>query len=707
MQRVFNRKQSGFMLLLMIVVLMGLGGVVAASFTQQAKQNSEQHRYLHNQRVLKEAKQALLMYAYNYPNIVADRGPGRLPCPDADNDGVPEVLANCSNIGPVPIVGRFPWAANGLNFYDVRDASGERLWYAVSSSFDNADNDQINTGSVGTISVHDQNNRMLYDNGVNGIAAVIIAPGPEINRGIVQQDRNVLNGDDPEGVVADTDPGIINPVNYLDLFGGRDNADFDNTAGSTDGFILGPIYGPNGDLIVNDQMILITTEEVTRMAQRAALETYRDEIAAWQATVPWGVDPVAYPWLNDYDDVVALGDLDLYDVVPGGDSAGRVPFLNYFEDHDSHTVVMDLLIDYDVDFNLTDIGVDGGGYMDEFDNAFGLQQLSVQNAYVSVIQQEPGGVNNSTDNLGTLRSDADLAATATVLVSAPTITRTLYFWDGCGGCFEGADGWELCALPATNEGDCARTPAGGAFLAFTGDWDDHADIRIRFVRLDFNIDAEFEIGLDYAQALVQTPPTAPTNLVNARRVTGIQALINDMARHIDEDGAAGEDVDFIHIEVDACEQDNFVGSNYNVPSFNPDGDSYDCAVDIDLNDVPVVNQFDVTLDYYPELPVWVRNNRWNDSIVFAYAPDHVPQGGGDCTVTAPCLTVNNDFDGSSNLNIALLVGANAQPANVGDLVNIFDLPNNVPQEAGGGLSDGIYDANPTAGDDTLLIVSEN
>jgi len=69
-RRLSNRQltgQSGYALILMVVGLMGIGGVVIAGFTQGAKQDTEHQRYLHNQRVLREAKQALLQYAYNYP----------------------------------------------------------------------------------------------------------------------------------------------------------------------------------------------------------------------------------------------------------------------------------------------------------------------------------------------------------------------------------------------------------------------------------------------------------------------------------------------------------------------------------------------------------------------------------------------------------------------------------------------------------------
>ena len=80
--------QNGYALLLMLASLLGIGGVVATSFTQDARQKAEEARYLHNQRVLREAKQALLQYTYNYPQV-HPQGPGRLPCPDTNDNGQP------------------------------------------------------------------------------------------------------------------------------------------------------------------------------------------------------------------------------------------------------------------------------------------------------------------------------------------------------------------------------------------------------------------------------------------------------------------------------------------------------------------------------------------------------------------------------------------------------------------------------------------
>ncbi|HUV22067.1 MAG TPA: hypothetical protein VMZ32_09780 [Gammaproteobacteria bacterium] len=309
-------RQTGYALLLMVVALMGLGGVVMSSFTEGAKQETEHQRYLHNQRVLREAKQALLQYAYNYPVKNPLRGPGRLPCPDMNNDGSPDPSFNC--ISGTAMVGRFPWKDPDMNFYYARDASGASLWYAVSNNFANtispANLDVINSDTTGTISIEDRSGAILYDGSANnGVAAIIIAPGPAIDRGGVKQDRAA-------------DP--VDPANYLDLFGTIDNADFVN--GTTDGFVTGPIFNPvDGSLAVNDQMIVITAAEVIAMAEKATLQAYREALEVYLNRPGFG----RYPWLDPYDSADGLATYDAQiNPAPPAPIIGRVPshFGRYF-----------------------------------------------------------------------------------------------------------------------------------------------------------------------------------------------------------------------------------------------------------------------------------------------------------------------------------------------------------------------------------------
>ena len=145
----FTTQQTGYALILMVLALMGIGGVVIAGFTQDVKRQVEHERYLHNQRILKEAKQALLQYAYNYPQLGPGQndGPGRLLCPDTNNDGFEDFNVDCDD--GAPMVGRLPWKDTSLNFYEAKDASGEHLWYAVSENFARGLGSLVNSDTSG------------------------------------------------------------------------------------------------------------------------------------------------------------------------------------------------------------------------------------------------------------------------------------------------------------------------------------------------------------------------------------------------------------------------------------------------------------------------------------------------------------------------------------------------------------------------------
>ena len=123
-----------------------------------------------NTAALALAKQALIGRAAIDTSL-----PGSLPCPDLvthiagsnmPDDGIADLFAgtHCPNY-----VGRLPWRTLGLP--DLRDADGERLWYALSPNFrDYAGHVQINDTTIGTLSVSGANP-------VANVAAIVFSPG--------------------------------------------------------------------------------------------------------------------------------------------------------------------------------------------------------------------------------------------------------------------------------------------------------------------------------------------------------------------------------------------------------------------------------------------------------------------------------------------------------------------------------------------------
>jgi hypothetical protein len=680
--------QAGYALILMLLGLMGMGGVVLAGFTQQTKQDLELQRVEHNRTVLKEAKQALLMFAYSYPDTTGG-GPGRLPCPDVDNDGTVDGAGTCAQVG------RFPYADARLKTIRngrLEDASGETLWYAVSDTFDNvAGGGTINSDTTGAITLVDQSGGILYDGNGAGIAAVIIAPGP------IGKRDNDANGTYEYTQVRNTGPQQIDPRNYLDTFAGFDNSVFNNGESDSDddGFILGPVYDSNAsDIVVNDQLIIITADEVIAMAEKRVLAEYRDRLDEYRQTL-WALPAdYRYPWLNAYDDIT---DLDIYDTnvdpVLGGETTGRVPFLNYYVDNDTHTVITDLQIGFNITLNYTSMvdntvpldpghaGVVDATYIDAFSALFtgfpaGAQTVTIDRASLSFSRKKFDGTIVDDDDFGTMivKDDGTAAVTAT-----PSNTFTAYFWDGCPTCLQPADGWEVCPVTSGWATDCARNAAGTAFTAFTA-WPDHATMRIRKVRLRLTVDPDFEIELDYDPAPVIAAPSAPTGTANARfTTTFIAANVPDLSI---ANAAETNLRNFIDLEVVLCEQDDNVGANFNVASWAeepdaavPDAGTVPCSVDPGTVASHVFNaDVTITADWYPQLPLWIADNGWDDSVMMTYAPDFAPGGAATCTPedgdeADDCLVVTNLGGPNFNNVVSLLVLGGENDLTDGDDLN--------------------------------------
>src|SRR3990172_8531963 len=96
---------------------------------------------------LQKAKAALISYAASeqwqfYKSAPTKFQPGALPCPDRDNDGDSDGL--CSSA--LSRIGRLPWLTIGAD--NLRDASGEQLWYALSSNFRKLDGTTVINGDT-------------------------------------------------------------------------------------------------------------------------------------------------------------------------------------------------------------------------------------------------------------------------------------------------------------------------------------------------------------------------------------------------------------------------------------------------------------------------------------------------------------------------------------------------------------------------------
>ena len=251
--------------------------------------------------------------------------PGMLPYPDRNSDpNGYDGEADCvtGGLSDRHLIGRLAWAGEsspcpvrGLGV-EIRDGSGEALWYAVSGNLvshrgGTAPDPPINPGLLdGTpafpwLRLVDASGRVLTssDGSPLEIAAVIIAPGPPL----------------PGQTRTDIAPG---PEHYLDAVTvdgvTYDNADSDGCRDEVTGaraytdcpghigeeFILYPDSrdtGTDADSF-NDRIAYITAEELLRAAEARALgamavvlERYRSRHGTYPWMAPYTTDPGADP----------------------------------------------------------------------------------------------------------------------------------------------------------------------------------------------------------------------------------------------------------------------------------------------------------------------------------------------------------------------------------------------------------------------------
>ncbi|HZZ94640.1 MAG TPA: hypothetical protein VFE23_18900 [Usitatibacter sp.] len=290
------RGSHGAALLLAVLLL----ACIAASFAALALAGRlSVARGRATERALAQAREALIAYAVDRP-INAAVGPGYLPCPDLDGDGWAE--STCGSLdgatGQAARLGLLPWKTLGLP--ELRDATGERLWYAVSTKYKGLLNcaeslpcvDMTPAQALGTITVRSSRGEVIHDGtAASGVAAVVIAPGDPLARleaaGERLQSRRCAPGDcDGLGVCITVPPQLAapcDPRNYLDRAPGgafpEDNADFvdrSDAAGrarNANGFIMGPVMADGGRIAVNDRVAVVAYDDIMpRVMARIALE---------------------------------------------------------------------------------------------------------------------------------------------------------------------------------------------------------------------------------------------------------------------------------------------------------------------------------------------------------------------------------------------------------------------------------------------------
>ena len=270
-----SRQTGATLIALVTLVVIASASLLLNELRSGAQLEAENH--IHNAKALATAKAALIAYAVTYPDNYGatdpDAGPGFLPCPDTTDPtlstaGSPDPACGVTDVGRLPD----HIFASGLTLGDVRDAAGERLWYAVHRNFrynpkihDIAPYDPLNSETVAGITL----------DGMSDVVAVIISPGPPLEDGVIDQSGRKI------------DPLDID--NYLEG---------DNATTGDDSFASAATGA------FNDRVVAITRAELMRVVEKrvlaevaSVLGTYRDSFGV---DVDFDGDPDTYPWLSPF-----------------------------------------------------------------------------------------------------------------------------------------------------------------------------------------------------------------------------------------------------------------------------------------------------------------------------------------------------------------------------------------------------------------------
>jgi len=294
------RVQRGFAL----IALLSLAALIAAfliasalNFTSAGISNEREDRSMS---ALRQAKAALIAYAANeqwqlYKGQVTDQ-PGALPCPDINHDGTEsdEGNSDCVGLGissTTNLIGRIPWKTLGID--DLRDASGERLWYALAFNFRKLSGTTVinsDTQACDTPACNPVNDIQLTVTGTapaSNVVAIIFAPGQAL-------DLRQIGGPLQIRPADHTNLAYKDPINYLENFSLGDVTGRHYTF-STNAI---PVDTFNDRLLVITQADLMAAVEpvVAARIERDVKPLLKDYFNNWAAYLGKGAYPFAVPF---------------------------------------------------------------------------------------------------------------------------------------------------------------------------------------------------------------------------------------------------------------------------------------------------------------------------------------------------------------------------------------------------------------------------
>lgn len=268
-------KQCGAALIIMMVIMvMGAAAILVSSLNSSALKYARQAT---TAAALAQAKDALIGWSVTRGSIAGNPRPGELPCPDITNTG--SAASSCV----AGAIGRLPWKTLGLE--EPKDGNGETLWYAVDGAFRtrNSNNKPINSDTRASMQVYNKDGSMLLTPSGSEAVAIIFAPGSAIN----SQQRGTAT----EQTTA---------ANYLDNAVPPTVAVARSNAIANGPFIQGEVKDINGNTVVNDSLLIITTRDLMPIIEKRVSSELKTMLASYFTTNGF------YPYPAKYNDANCL-----------------------------------------------------------------------------------------------------------------------------------------------------------------------------------------------------------------------------------------------------------------------------------------------------------------------------------------------------------------------------------------------------------------
>jgi hypothetical protein len=274
------RKQRGAVLMVMLVIL--IVGIAALLVSSLNSTTLLAERSNITSIALAQAKEGLIGRA-----VTDGNHPGSLPCPDISNNGTAPSTVGQPGLNCPSYIGRLPWKSLGLP--DLRDESGERLWYALSPNYRDSTGNTINSNTVGTLQIYDNSGTTLLTPAGYEAAAIVFAPG-------------VVIGSQLRGDLANQNL----PSNYLDI--GPNNINNSN--------LNGPFIAADKASSFNDRLMIIKTRDIISIVEKRASKDLTTAFASYFASYGKYPNPANFSSCTSVstcpsDNTVCLGKIPL------------------------------------------------------------------------------------------------------------------------------------------------------------------------------------------------------------------------------------------------------------------------------------------------------------------------------------------------------------------------------------------------------------